>query len=414
MTVVEIHSVSHRRVLRRAAARVALGTVGLSIPSSINEFLARHRYFLSVYTDGKIYEIGELDRGSKRIEFDLESKSLLDDLLSHFNLYKFAKMYFDGRLTPVSDISEFIDFIYDVNLSFDQAQTYREKAKILLFCALKKWVPKIGERFESDFHYALSANAYSMFLDKNMQYTCGYFLKNNDSLDQSQINKFELIKIYVEKNICNNKHVSHLDIGCGWGGLARFMSEKFGFVTTAISNNKVQVDYARSINGVNAKFGDFTLMKEVDQMYDLITIVGMAEHLTASRRDQLFRMAKEKLYSQGIIYFQCIAKPKAWIGGDAYRIAFETIFPGHFLEDNSTMERRFDKMGLDVLFAEDHGRHYEKTLSCWASNLSERKNEIISIIGQKNYRMLYGYIIYGQKLFENGRGSLMRYILVKR
>ncbi len=48
-----------------------------------------------------------------------------------------------------------------------------------------------------------------------MSYSCGYFLHEDDTLYQAQVNKVDYIlqKLYLKEGM------SLLDIGCGWGFL---------------------------------------------------------------------------------------------------------------------------------------------------------------------------------------------------
>jgi cyclopropane fatty-acyl-phospholipid synthase-like methyltransferase len=119
------------------------------------------------------------------------------------------------------------------------------------------------------------------------------------------------------------------------------------------------------------------------------------------------------LSRRGIIYLQCIGKPNVWIGGDSYRIAHEDVFPGHQVETSGDMEARFRKLGLEVLYAVDDSADYAKTTALWVDNLQTNKSEIVSLIGEKNFRIFLGYLAFGSKLFASGRGSLMRYVLRK-
>ena len=66
-------------------------------------------------------------------------------------------------------------------------------------------------------HYDLTDDLFASFLDPWRQYSCGYFHKAKDSLDQAQVTK--LARLAAKLNLAEGNSV--LDIGCGWGGLAR-------------------------------------------------------------------------------------------------------------------------------------------------------------------------------------------------
>ena len=89
-------------------------------------------------------------------------------------------------------------------------------------------------------HYDLSDKLYELFLDPDRQYSCAYFNSPNDSLEQAQINKKELIakKLLLEKN------QSVLDIGCGWGGMAAHIYKKSDANVVGVTLSEEQIAYA--------------------------------------------------------------------------------------------------------------------------------------------------------------------------
>jgi cyclopropane-fatty-acyl-phospholipid synthase len=66
-------------------------------------------------------------------------------------------------------------------------------------------------------HYDIGEELYDLFLDKkHRQYSCAYFLKEDESLEDAQQNKIN--HIIKKLNLKPGQKV--LDIGCGWGGFA--------------------------------------------------------------------------------------------------------------------------------------------------------------------------------------------------
>jgi len=66
-------------------------------------------------------------------------------------------------------------------------------------------------------HYDLGNDLFFSFLDSRNQYSCGYF-ENTDDLEEAQEKKLELICRKLDLHPGDRL----LDIGCGWGGLARY------------------------------------------------------------------------------------------------------------------------------------------------------------------------------------------------
>ncbi|MCY4665116.1 MAG: class I SAM-dependent methyltransferase, partial [Acidimicrobiaceae bacterium] len=67
-------------------------------------------------------------------------------------------------------------------------------------------------------------------LDKRMIYSCGYWHRAAD-LDEAQVHKLDLIcrKLHLEPGM------RLLDIGCGWGGFAKFAAAEYGAVVTGVT-----------------------------------------------------------------------------------------------------------------------------------------------------------------------------------
>ena len=74
------------------------------------------------------------------------------------------------------------------------------------------------------FHYDVGNDFYKLFLDPEMQYSCGYFTDWSNSLEQAQQDKLEMIcrKLRLKKG------ERFLDIGCGWGGLICHAAKQYG------------------------------------------------------------------------------------------------------------------------------------------------------------------------------------------
>ena len=70
-------------------------------------------------------------------------------------------------------------------------------------------------------HYDLNEELYRLFLDEDMQYSCGYYHNDNISLNQAQKDK----KNHIIKKLKIEKDMTVLDIGCGWGSSTFHLSK---------------------------------------------------------------------------------------------------------------------------------------------------------------------------------------------
>ncbi|SVC78581.1 uncharacterized protein METZ01_LOCUS331435, partial [marine metagenome] len=90
-------------------------------------------------------------------------------------------------------------------------------------------------------HYDIGNDLFSIMLDKTMMYTCGYWSKEVKTLEQSQIAKLDL----VGRKLDLKKGMKVLDIGCGWGGAAKYFAKNYGVSVVGITISEEQASYAK-------------------------------------------------------------------------------------------------------------------------------------------------------------------------
>ncbi len=108
-------------------------------------------------------------------------------------------------------------------------------------------------------HYDIGNGLFALMLDKWMNYSCAYWKEALD-LDAAQEAKVDLIcrKLQLQPGM------RLLDIGCGWGGLAAYASQRYGVEAVGITVSREQVKLARKrCQGlpVTVKLMDFRSLK---------------------------------------------------------------------------------------------------------------------------------------------------------
>ncbi|MBT7648245.1 MAG: class I SAM-dependent methyltransferase [Rhodospirillaceae bacterium] len=101
--------------------------------------------------------------------------------------------------------------------------------------------PIARSRANAEAHYNIGNDLYRLFLDEDMQYSCAFFPTGNETLEEAQRLKKELIacKLRLEPGM------RVLDIGCGWGGLAMTLAETADVEVVGVSLASEQLDLAR-------------------------------------------------------------------------------------------------------------------------------------------------------------------------
>ena len=131
---------------------------------------------------------GDAVDGGVDVKVQLTVKSLRAALLLlRPTLGKIAKAYVEGALDIVGDVQDILRCGED--LVAGDSSTYQRRLSLL------KWWKhtRPADRRSIQHHYDVGNDFYSLWLDHNRVYSCGYFAKDSDSLDVAQERKLDHI-----------------------------------------------------------------------------------------------------------------------------------------------------------------------------------------------------------------------------
>jgi cyclopropane-fatty-acyl-phospholipid synthase len=257
---------------------------------------------------------------------------------------------------------------------------------------IKNLQTRAGSKKIARQHYDRSPELYMSFLDPYNQYTCGYF-KNTDNLDKAQEQKLDLI--CRKLNISSNDKV--LDVGCGWGGFAKFAAEQYDCNVTGISISQRQVEFAsdfcKSLPVTILKMDYRDLMRpEHKHHFDKILICGMIEHVGYKNYRKLMKVVEYCLKDDGLFLLQTI-------GGNISTTAMDTnpwmakyIFPNSMLPSFKQLSVAVEGFFV-VEDVHNFRAHYDKTLMAWAHNFEKNWPQIQSRYDKRFYRMWRYYLL---------------------
>jgi cyclopropane-fatty-acyl-phospholipid synthase len=209
-------------------------------------------------------------------------------------------------------------------------------------------------------HYDLGNDLFLSFLDPYNQYSCAYFDGTAD-LDRAQEKKLDLI--CRKAAIGPTDHV--LDIGCGWGGFAKYAAETYGCTVTAANISKEQIRYAAEFcSGLPVRFLECDY-RDIRGRFDKIVSVGMFEHVGWKNYRTFMRVAHRCLKDDGIFLLHTIGGNESTHTCDPWVTKY--IFPNGMLPSIAQISR-----SVEGLFAVEDwhnlGPHYDKTLMAWYRN----------------------------------------------
>ncbi len=261
------------------------------------------------------------------------------------------------------------------------------------------------------FHYDVSNEFYQLWLDQRMVYSCAYFKRGDESIDEAQFNKLG--------HICRKLRLSPgeklLDIGCGWGGLIIHAAKNYGVYARGITLSKKQLGFANELidkEGLRSRcqvtLQDYRGLEEED-LYDKVVSVGMFEHVGIKNLPIYFSMAKKVLKEKGLFLNHGITKKEKWRRKNATtKFLDKYIFPGGELDQLNHVLKVMEDNDFEILDVESLRPHYAKTLRLWVERLQRRKIEALRHVDEETYRRWLIYMAASAVSFEEGNTSVFQ------
>lgn len=332
----------------------------------------------------------------------------------------FHEMYFDEKVDFKGDCLEVMEYRHDwANFRFTLS---------LFWFFLTGMMPEVilhsrsqDEEQVRD-HYDRGDDFYGWFLGPRMIYTSGIIsdINKEETLEQLQDNKLSIV---CEK-IGLKKGESMLDIGCGWGTLAKFASVNYGAEATGVTLGRNQTAWGNSglrKAGIPEEQSRILCMDYRDIPvpsggYNKITCLEMAEHVGVRYFSTFLSQVHNMLDDDGVFFLQIAGLRKSWQYEDLIWGLFmnKYIFPG---ADASTPLGFFvDKLegaGFEVKAVDTIGVHYSATLWRWYRNWLANKDKIIPKYGVRWYRIWEFFLAYSTIISRQGSATCYQLTLVK-
>jgi cyclopropane-fatty-acyl-phospholipid synthase len=248
-------------------------------------------------------------------------------------------------------------------------------------------------------HYDLNGRLYSLFLDRDRQYSCAYFPRGDETLEEAQIAKKRHI---AAKLRLDRPDLTVLDIGCGWGGLALTLAREFGARVTGITLSTEQLSEARARADAEglADRVTFELMdyRAMHRSFDRIVSVGMFEHVGVGHYAQFFETVKRCLAADGVALLHSIGRSDK--PGSTNPWLAKYIFPGGYCPALSEVLRPIERSRLIVTDIEVLRLHYAETLRHWRRRFAANRDAISAIYDERFCRMFEFYLAGAELSFR--------------
>ena len=234
-------------------------------------------------------------------------------------------------------------------------------------------------------HYDLGNEIFEAMLDPNMQYSCGWW-DGAANLAEAQVLKMELIA----RKLMLSPGMKVLDVGCGWGGLGRYLARWHGVEVTGITVSKEQAAYAQAHSGTLPVHWLLEDYRDLTGHYDRIVSVGMFEHVGHKNYATFMTKMRELIAPDGVFLLHTIGSNMHKISVDPWTRRY--IFPNGMLPSAraiaKSIERRF-------VLEDWHsfGEYYARTLMAWEENFRLGAEKGLFSVPEKIYRMFRYYLL---------------------
>ncbi|MCB2296036.1 cyclopropane-fatty-acyl-phospholipid synthase family protein [Clostridium algoriphilum] len=323
------------------------------------------------FWDESVEKFGE---GESKFQIILNEPISKGDIINDPSI-TLGEAYMTKKLEIEGNVQAVIESLYNNKESFLSKSEMYEK----LIKKIKSSIKRSKDNIQ--FHYDIGNSFYKLWLDKSMNYSCGYFKNDTDTLDEAQNNKIN----HILEKLNLKEGQSLLDIGCGWGELIIRAAKQYKVKGIGITLSEEQLQKANERikaegleNLVEVKLQDYREIKNVN--FDRIVSVGMLEHVGLENLSEYFSIVNNLLKDKGLSLIHCITAVNkggnnTWI--DKY------IFPGGHVPAIKNIITDIAEQEFELIDIESLRRHYGKTLERWAENfesvlpiVAKRKDEI--------------------------------------
>lgn len=310
----------------------------------------------------------------------------------------------EGDLFSAFDIAEHL---------LNRLGTVRQRlsATMLSFAVgLRRWISH-GQRHSRDrdraaiaHHYDQPVDFFRPWLGRTLAYSCAWFRSPDDSLDEAQEQKFDLIcrKLRLQPG------ERFLDVGCGWGGLVLHAAVQHGASAQGITVSRRQFEEAdRRIREARLEgrcavaLRDYRDLNPDRDSFDKIASVGMYEHVGLEKLPEYFRAVRRVLRPGGVFLNHGIARatnssPRKNSFIDQY------VFPDGRLVTVPQAMKAAESAGFEIRHVENLREHYEITLRRWVDGLRKNADALLRLVSMETYRIWLLYMAGCAAAFHRG------------
>jgi cyclopropane-fatty-acyl-phospholipid synthase len=264
-------------------------------------------------------------------------------------------------------------------------------------------------------HYDVSNQFYEWVLGPTMAYTCACYPSENATLEEAQVNKFDL----VARKLGLHEGMRLLDVGCGWGGMVMHAAREYGVKAIGVTLSAEQAAWGQAAierEGLSklAEIRHLDYRDVPETGFDAVSSIGLTEHIGKANLPAYFAFLLGKLKTGGRVLNHCITRPdnkQPPIRKNGFINRY--VFPDGELEGPGYLISLMTDTGFEVRHEENLREHYAKTLHAWCDNLDAHWDEAVAEVGMGTARVWRLYMAGSRLGFDRNHIELHQVLGVK-
>ncbi|MFO1301085.1 MAG: cyclopropane-fatty-acyl-phospholipid synthase family protein [Burkholderiaceae bacterium] len=323
-----------------------------------------------------------------------------------------GEAFVEGHIDVDGDVREVVAIAEHLSRVVDEEQG-RGKLPSWLARHTRK-----SDRKAIEYHYDVSNEFYSLWLDPRMVYSCAYFRTGDEDLETAQVQKLD----HICRKLMLAPGQALLDIGCGWGAMAIHAAKHYGVKAVGVTLSTNQYELARERvrqagleDRVEIRLQDYRDVPG-DASFDRISSIGMFEHVGLKNLRGYFDTVYRLLRPGGIALNHGITSSDAdnrSVGLGAGDFIDKYVFPDGELPHVSLAIRELSAAGLELADAESLRRHYAKTLWFWSDGFERNVARLTALAGEKRARIWRVYLAGCAHAFAHGWINLYQLLVIR-
>lgn len=267
------------------------------------------------------------------------------------------------------------------------------------------------------FHYDVSNEFYKLWLDRAMVYSCAYFERPDNSLDEAQQAKLE----HICRKLVLRPGEKFLDIGCGWGALVIYAARQYGVYAHGVTISEKQLSVARQRiaeagleDRVSVELADYRDLRQQCE-FDKVASIGMFEHVGLKNLPLYFSTVHRLLKPAGLFLNHGITHEQGgWRRNVSTEFINRYVFPDGELDSISNIQRVMEGAHFEIADVEALRPHYALTLRNWVERLERRHARALEYVSEATYRVWRLYMAACALEFESGNLGVYQVLASKR